>query len=231
MRVLDVVADAGAGRQGSRARSRPRACSRSSCVELEAHDPGVRLGDDSEDVHRSRVATRRTRAVIRATTAAARRGAGAARGRAEVARRRARPGARPRRAARASAAARSPTLGATTRGGRGDRGRARGASATAASDALLAALDSERYLALLDDVRGGGRVPARARRARRRDAARGRRAATGCARPPTASATIRRTTSCTRLRIHAKRARYAAELDGRQEASTRISMRSSACRT
>lgn len=34
---------------------------------LEAHDPGVRLGDDAEDVHRFRVATRRSRALIRAT--------------------------------------------------------------------------------------------------------------------------------------------------------------------
>ena len=31
-----------------------------------AHDPGVRLGDDPEDVHRLRVATRRFRAVLRA---------------------------------------------------------------------------------------------------------------------------------------------------------------------
>ena len=36
---------------------------------LEAHDPGVRLGSDPEDVHRFRVATRRTRAVIKATHA------------------------------------------------------------------------------------------------------------------------------------------------------------------
>lgn len=35
--------------------------------ELLRHDPGVRLGDDLEDVHRYRVATRRSRAVIRAT--------------------------------------------------------------------------------------------------------------------------------------------------------------------
>jgi CHAD domain-containing protein len=35
--------------------------------ELEAHDPGVRLGDDAEDVHKFRVATRRTRALIRET--------------------------------------------------------------------------------------------------------------------------------------------------------------------
>ncbi|MFL5929003.1 MAG: CHAD domain-containing protein [Gaiellaceae bacterium] len=35
--------------------------------ELERHDPGVRLGDDPEDLHRFRVATRRSRAMIRAT--------------------------------------------------------------------------------------------------------------------------------------------------------------------
>jgi CHAD domain-containing protein len=36
-------------------------------AELEAHDPGVRLGEDPEDVHRFRVATRGTRALARAT--------------------------------------------------------------------------------------------------------------------------------------------------------------------
>ncbi len=36
-------------------------------LEIEARDPGVRVGGDPEDVHRFRVATRRTRAVIRAT--------------------------------------------------------------------------------------------------------------------------------------------------------------------
>jgi CHAD domain-containing protein len=35
--------------------------------ELEAHDPGVRLGTDPEDLHKFRVATRRTRAIERAT--------------------------------------------------------------------------------------------------------------------------------------------------------------------
>ncbi len=34
--------------------------------ELETHDPGVRLGTDPEDLHRFRVATRRSRALIRA---------------------------------------------------------------------------------------------------------------------------------------------------------------------
>jgi CHAD domain-containing protein len=35
--------------------------------ELERYDPGVRLGDEPEDLHRYRVATRRSRALIRAT--------------------------------------------------------------------------------------------------------------------------------------------------------------------
>jgi CHAD domain-containing protein len=35
--------------------------------ELERYDPGVRLGDDAEDLHRYRVATRRARALILAT--------------------------------------------------------------------------------------------------------------------------------------------------------------------
>jgi CHAD domain-containing protein/adenylate cyclase class IV len=35
--------------------------------ELERYDPGVRLGDDPEDLHRFRVATRRSRALIQAT--------------------------------------------------------------------------------------------------------------------------------------------------------------------
>lgn len=35
--------------------------------DIEAHDPGVRLGDDPEDVHQMRVATRRTRALVQAT--------------------------------------------------------------------------------------------------------------------------------------------------------------------
>jgi CHAD domain-containing protein len=34
---------------------------------VEAHDPGVRLGGDPEDLHQLRVATRRTRALIRST--------------------------------------------------------------------------------------------------------------------------------------------------------------------
>ena len=34
---------------------------------IERHDPGVRLGDSADDVHRCRVATRRTRALVRAT--------------------------------------------------------------------------------------------------------------------------------------------------------------------
>src|SRR5262249_48544989 len=36
-------------------------------LELDRHDPGVRLGADAEDLHRFRVATRRSRALIRAS--------------------------------------------------------------------------------------------------------------------------------------------------------------------
>jgi len=36
-------------------------------VQLETYDPGVRLGEEPEDVHKFRVATRRSRALIRAT--------------------------------------------------------------------------------------------------------------------------------------------------------------------
>ena len=41
--------------------------------ELERHDPGVRLGDEPEDLHRFRVATRRSRALDPRDAAAARR--------------------------------------------------------------------------------------------------------------------------------------------------------------
>ena len=34
---------------------------------LETYDPGVRMDDDPEDLHKFRVATRRARAIIRAT--------------------------------------------------------------------------------------------------------------------------------------------------------------------
>lgn len=40
---------------------------RAQLVQIEAHDPGVRAGGTTEDVHRFRVATRRTRALVRAT--------------------------------------------------------------------------------------------------------------------------------------------------------------------
>jgi CHAD domain-containing protein len=39
---------------------------RRQCVEIHRHDPGVRLGDDPEDLHDLRVAVRRLRAILRA---------------------------------------------------------------------------------------------------------------------------------------------------------------------
>lgn len=59
---LDPVPDGGAP-----ALEQIRALLTRQLRELERHDPGVRLGAHAEDLHRFRVATRRTRAVIRAT--------------------------------------------------------------------------------------------------------------------------------------------------------------------
>ncbi len=66
MRVLDVVAEQ-APDDKAPALVRVHRLLLEQLVEIEAHDPGVRLGDHSEDVHKARVATRRARAVIRAT--------------------------------------------------------------------------------------------------------------------------------------------------------------------
>src|SRR6476646_1494094 len=66
MRVLDVVAEQ-APDDKAPALVRLHALLLEQLVEIEAHDPGVRLGDHAEDVHKARVATRRARAVIRAT--------------------------------------------------------------------------------------------------------------------------------------------------------------------
>jgi CHAD domain-containing protein len=54
-------------RAGSTTGQQLRALLTEQLQELLRHDPGVRLGDDLEDVHRCRVATRRARALIRAT--------------------------------------------------------------------------------------------------------------------------------------------------------------------
>jgi CHAD domain-containing protein len=66
MRVLDVeeLADPG---DDALALERIRYLLAVQLREIETHDPGVRRGDDAEDVHKFRVATRRTRAIIRAT--------------------------------------------------------------------------------------------------------------------------------------------------------------------
>jgi CHAD domain-containing protein len=66
MRVLDVVEEE-ALEPDSPALVRLRSLLSQQLIEIEAHDPGVRLGDHAEDVHKARVATRRARALIRAT--------------------------------------------------------------------------------------------------------------------------------------------------------------------
>ena len=61
MRVLDLTAEAAPG--AGRGRRRAAAVSaRPLAAELESQDPGVRLGEDPEALHRFRVATRRARA-------------------------------------------------------------------------------------------------------------------------------------------------------------------------
>jgi CHAD domain-containing protein len=66
LRVLKIP-DVEAPAEGAATREQLRHILSLQLRELERHDPGVRLGDDLEDLHRLRVATRRTRAIIRAT--------------------------------------------------------------------------------------------------------------------------------------------------------------------
>jgi CHAD domain-containing protein/adenylate cyclase class IV len=66
MRVLEV-SDVPPLAAGAPALERLRYLLSAQLRELERHDPGVRLDDDPEDLHRFRVATRRARAMIRAT--------------------------------------------------------------------------------------------------------------------------------------------------------------------
>jgi CHAD domain-containing protein/adenylate cyclase class IV len=68
MRVLEVAELKPVG-SGAPAVEQVRRLLADQLRELERHDPGVRLRDDIEDLHRFRVATRRTRAIIRATRA------------------------------------------------------------------------------------------------------------------------------------------------------------------
>lgn len=66
MRVLDVEELVDPGTDAP-ALQRIRYLLAAQLREIEMRDPGVRRGDDPEDVHQLRVATRRTRAIIRAT--------------------------------------------------------------------------------------------------------------------------------------------------------------------
>jgi|tagenome__1003787_1003787.scaffolds.fasta_scaffold20907111_1 CHAD domain-containing protein len=66
-RVLDLPDEEEAPGPGAPALVRLHRLLSEQLVEIEAHDPGVRLGDHAEDVHKARVATRRARALIRAT--------------------------------------------------------------------------------------------------------------------------------------------------------------------
>lgn len=67
MRVLDLTAEAAPGPDAPMGEQLRFMLDRS-LAELEAQDPGVRLGEDPEALHRFRVATRRARALIRSTS-------------------------------------------------------------------------------------------------------------------------------------------------------------------
>ena len=126
---------------------------------LLAHDPGTRRGDDPEDLHQLRVATRRLRAFLRAARPLVDKDwADVAPRGARVARRAPRAGARPRRDARPPA----------SRGGRA-RGRRRGARrasrrARAGARGGLPSMSSRRsaatrYFALLDRLEAAAAPP------------------------------------------------------------------------
>jgi CHAD domain-containing protein len=66
MRVLGLEPDPVPGRRAPTL-DHVRSMLAAQLTVIETHDPGVRLGDDPEDVHRMRVATRRARALIGAT--------------------------------------------------------------------------------------------------------------------------------------------------------------------
>jgi len=66
MRVLRVPDDEPPG-SGATTLERIRHLLEAQLRELLRNDPGLRLGDEPEDLHRFRVATRRTRAIVRAT--------------------------------------------------------------------------------------------------------------------------------------------------------------------
>jgi CHAD domain-containing protein len=206
-RVVPVEARA-APRKGARLRDVLAYQLRRQLDQLEARDPGVRLGGEPEDVHRFRVATRRSRALIRAT--------------------RARAGERLVAAANdlgwlagllgevrdldvllARLEPLVAALDADAAGGESILELLRGEREAKRAD-LLSALDSERYLSLLDRIAeavetipdtldGDPRAPARAELERLERAA---------AKVTTSSADD----ELHALRIRAKRARYTAEL-------------------
>ena len=160
-----------------------RAALEENAVELARNDPGTRLGYDTEDLHRFRVATRRLRrrAAGRPAAPRPRVGGRSARG-ARLARKLARAGSRPRRPRRApdGGARRARRRRPRRRGSdpRTARGRARdrsGDPARGARDAaLLRAARRARGGSCRPEVQRRGRLGDRARRAGVRPAREGR---------------------------------------------------------
>ena len=125
-----------------------------------AHDPGVRVGNDPEDLHQMRVATRRLRSVLK-TAAPILDPAWVDRDaeRARLARRGAGPGARPRRPDPVPArGGRAPGSGRPQGSGTAVQ-EARQIRAPSLGGRVLRALRSERYLALLASIEAAAAGP------------------------------------------------------------------------
>ncbi len=210
LRVLDLPATSVPARDAPLS-EHLRAMLEAQLLQLEAHDPGVRLGADPEDVHRFRVATRRTRALARETRSLL---GGALSPLAEEL----------RFVAGVLGPVRDLDVLIEHLGGEVDRLdedeqagqellRVLEGERETAREALLDALASERYGRLLDDFDAAVATPAAlARDAAADDVARAAfrrlQQAAGSLEPEPADAALHE------LRIKAKRARYAAELAG-----------------
>ena len=186
-----------------------------------AHEAGTRLGEDIEELHDMRVATRRLRAALHPVRRCAAGGRTPAARRARLDRRRAGDGARSRRPA---GTARSLARRVSRRG-RQRPGRADPPSRPGHDDArqtLLAGLDSERYerlvfefgSVLLGRARAGTRPSGRRARGHRRPLSSPGSSWAGTARAANAARKAKRSgipADYHRLRIRCKRLRYALE--------------------
>ena len=146
---------------GAAARARARD-DRAQAGELISHDPGTRLGEDPEELHQARVATRRLRAVLRAGLAAPRPGVDRSPCAPSWPGSAARSGRSATSTSSWSGSARTSATWSPT-----SAERRRGFPAlleeerAAARESMLAAMSTPRYAELLTPARGGGGRAAR----------------------------------------------------------------------